>query len=138
MGFWKESLPLPLLFLLYASGARRAELARLSWNDLQSSGDGGQVTVFGKGGKTRSIQLPESVWTQLARLRGKAGPEDPVFPSRKKGKPLSESGVWRIVKKAGKRAGLELSPHWLRHAHASHALDRGIRSSRRWREDGGA
>jgi site-specific recombinase XerD len=31
------------------------------------------------------------------------------------------------VKQAGKRAGLEasVSPHWLRHAHASHALDRG-------------
>jgi integrase/recombinase XerD len=30
------------------------------------------------------------------------------------------------VKLAGRRAGLEtVSPHWLRHAHASHALDRG-------------
>jgi integrase/recombinase XerD len=116
-----------LLFLLYASGVRRGELAGLSWKDLQASGDGGQITVFGKGGKTRSIQLPESVWKQLQRLRGQAEPPDPVFPSRKKGKPLTESGIWRIVKRAGKRAGIEtpVSPHWLRHAHASHALDRG-------------
>lgn len=116
-----------LLFLLYASGARRGELAQLLWKDVQASGDSGQVTVFGKGGKTRSILLPESVWKHLQRLRGKAGSEDPVFPSRKKGNPLTESGIWRIVKRAGKRAGIEapVSPHWLRHAHASHALDRG-------------
>jgi integrase/recombinase XerD len=116
-----------LLFLLYASGARRGELAQLFWKDVQASGDSGQVTVLGKGGKTRSILLPESVWKQLQRLRGKAGAADPVFPSRKKGKPLTESGIWRIVKQAAKRAGIEasVSPHWLRHAHASHALDRG-------------
>ena len=76
-----------LLFLLYASGTRRGELAELSWKNLQPSGETGQITVFGKGGKTRSIQLPESVWKQFLKLRGKAGPEEPVFPSRKKRKP---------------------------------------------------
>jgi site-specific recombinase XerD len=50
-----------------------------------------------------------------------------VFPSRKGGEPLTDSGIWRIVKQAAQRAGIEVpvSPHWLRHAHASHALDRG-------------
>lgn len=35
--------------------------------------------------------------------------------------------VWRIVSKAAKRAGIgkAVSCHWMRHAHASHALDRG-------------
>lgn len=34
---------------------------------------------------------------------------------------------WNIVRQAADRAGIEknVSPHWLRHAHASHALDRG-------------
>ena len=116
-----------LLFLLYTSGVRRGELVQLRWKDLQGSGESGQITVFGKGGKTRSILLPESVWKQLRRLRGNADSTDPVFRSRKKGTPLTESGIWRIVKRAGKRAGLEasVSPHWLRHAHASHVLDRG-------------
>ena len=32
----------------------------------------------------------------------------------------------RIVRAAGERVGVEgVSPHWLRHAHASHALERG-------------
>ena len=43
------------------------------------------------------------------------------------GRPLSRQQMWRIVKGLAKRAGLPdaVSPHWLRHAHASHALDRG-------------
>jgi site-specific recombinase XerD len=41
--------------------------------------------------------------------------------------PHHESAVHRIVKAAAERAGLsaEVSAHWLRHAHASHSLDRG-------------
>jgi integrase/recombinase XerD len=76
---------------------------------------------------TRSIQLPDSVWKQLQKLRADAQSDDPVFPSRKKRQPLTDSAIWRIVRKAAERAGPELpvSPHWLRHAHASHARDRG-------------
>jgi integrase/recombinase XerD len=116
-----------LLLLLYASGVRRGEIAGLRWQDLQATADGGQITVFGKGGKTRSIRLPVSVWKQISKWRGEAQPGDPVFPSRKGGEPLTDSRIWRIVKQAAQRAGLEVpvSPHWLRHAHASHALDRG-------------
>jgi integrase/recombinase XerD len=116
-----------LLLLLYASGVRRGEIAGLRWQDLQATAEGGQITVFGKGGKTRSVQLPTSVWKELSKLRGEALSGDPVFPSRKGGEPLTDSGIWRLVKQAARRAGIEVpvSPHWLRHAHASHALDRG-------------
>jgi hypothetical protein len=37
---------------------------------VQANGDGVQITVFGKGGKTRTIQLPASVAAPLAKLRG--------------------------------------------------------------------
>jgi integrase/recombinase XerD len=49
-----------------------------------------------------------------------------VFASRS-GKPLERSRVTRIVREASQRAGIttNVSTHWLRHAHASHALDRG-------------
>jgi integrase/recombinase XerD len=116
-----------LLLLFYASGVRRGEVAGLRWQDLQATNDGGQITVFGKGGKTRSVQLPVSVWKQLQEMRGEGRADDPVFPSRKGGEPVTDSGIWRIVKQAARRAGIEVpvSPHWLRHAHASHALDRG-------------
>jgi site-specific recombinase XerD len=49
-----------------------------------------------------------------------------VFASQRRGH-LDPSQVHRVVKAAAARAGLpaEVSAHWLRHAHASHALGRG-------------
>jgi site-specific recombinase XerD len=119
-----------ILTLLYASGMRVSELCGLSWRDLQPAGEAGQVTVFGKGGTTRAIPLPVSVWTLVVGLRCAASlPDDPVFRSRKgkNGGRLRPSAVLRIVRKAAEHAGIALpvSPHWLRHAHASHALDHG-------------
>ncbi len=116
-----------ILLTFYASGFRVAELCSLKWSDLQSRDKAGQITVFGKGAKTRTVLIPEKVWNTLQALRGDANDNAPVFRSRKKGGHLDESQVWRIVSKAAKRAGLAkaVSCHWLRHAHASHSLDRG-------------
>ncbi len=49
-----------------------------------------------------------------------------MFRSRKGGH-LGACQAWRIVRDAAARAGVDgaVSPHWLRHAHASHALERG-------------
>jgi len=115
-----------ILLTLYAGGFRVSEASALKWNDLQRRDSAGQITVFGKGGKTRTVLMPGSVWTALMSLRGEAGDDAPVFRSRKGGH-LDESQVWRIVRKAADRAGIDkdVSCHWLRHAHASHALDRG-------------
>jgi site-specific recombinase XerD len=115
-----------ILLTLYAGGFRVAELCSLKWSDLQNRDKAGQITVFGKGNKTRTILMPSTVWNALQSLRGDANETAPVFRSRKKGH-LDESMIWRIVSKAAKRAGIEkeVSCHWLRHAHASHALDRG-------------
>ncbi len=115
---------------------------------------GGQVTFFGKGDKTRAVTLYSKVWSLIIRLReeekseGRGGSDDPVFRSQKGGS-LSRWQKWNIVKKAATRAGVKLtektrsdgtverdedgepimtskvSPHWFRHAHASHALQKG-------------
>jgi integrase/recombinase XerD len=118
-----------MLTLLYGSGVRVSELCGLSWRDLQPQGDSGQITVFGKGGRTRAIRLPVSVWKLLDGLRKDATPDDPIFGSRKvkNGGRLRPLAVFRVVRKAAQRAGIEVnvSPHWFRHAHASHSLDRG-------------
>lgn len=115
-----------ILLTLYAGAFRVAEITQLKWKHLQNRDQSGQVTVFGKGGKTRAVLMPESVWTALQSVRGDAKDDAPVFKSRKKGH-LHESQIWRIVRKASERAEIDkaVSCHWLRHAHASHALDRG-------------
>ncbi len=114
-----------MLLLLYAAGIRVSELVALRWRDVQSRGESGQITVYGKGGKTRAIVLPSGPWKALLAL-GISGLDAPVFLSRAGGH-LDPSQAWRIVRKAALRASIDLSvsPHWLRHAHASHALDRG-------------
>ena len=116
-----------LLRLLYVSGSRVSEVCGLMWKDVLPVGDDtAQITVFGKGGKTRAVRLTPSCWHALEGIRGVAGPDDPVFLSQKGGR-LDPSQVARLVRSAARRAGVKLavSPHWLRHAHASHALDRG-------------
>jgi integrase/recombinase XerD len=124
-----------ILRLLYGAGLRVSELCSLRWRDLQSRGEGefpGQVTVFGKGSKTRTVVLPSNLWHDLNTLRNDTNLDGPVFPSRKQAGHLTPTQVRRIVKAAAKRAPMldpetakQVSPHWLRHAHASHSLDRG-------------
>ena len=115
-----------LLRLLYAAGLRVSEACGLLWRNVRPRGDSGQITVFGKNGRTRSIALTAPLWEELIALRGNAGAEEPVFPSRS-GKSLDRGRVRMIVRRAAERSGVSepVSPHWLRHAHASHALDHG-------------
>lgn len=116
-----------LLRMLYATAARVSELCGLTWADVQPNGDSGQVTLFGKGGKTRAVKLSKATWQALQALRPMiCDGSEPVFISQKGGR-LDETQVHRIVKQAAQRAGIagNVSAHWLRHSHASHALDRG-------------
>src|SRR3712207_1148691 len=107
------------LTLLYAGGLRISELCGLAWRDLTERDGAGQVTVFGKGGKTRIVLLSAATWRELQALRTDAGPDAPVFVSRKGGY-LSPRAVHGL-KAAAARVGIsaEASAHWLRHAHAS-------------------
>jgi integrase/recombinase XerD len=117
-----------LLEVLYAGGLRVSELAGLTWSDvLARDKDQVQLSVVGKGGVMRQVLLPEAVSRALLSLRGDAGANDPLFASNKTGARLTERAVLGIVKRAAAKAGIEapVSPHWLRHAHASHAIDRG-------------
>lgn len=113
--------------LLYMSGIRAAEATGLYWRHVVPRADGqGQVTVTGKGAKTRAILLPAEFFGDLVDLKVNSKPSDPVFPSAiHAGRPLTYWELYGIVKRAAKAAGLKASPHWMRHSHASHSLDNG-------------
>ncbi len=72
-----------ILRLLYGAGVRVSELCGLKCRDAQERDDGGQITVFGKGGKTRAILLPKAVWLDVEELREGAEPDHPIFRSEK-------------------------------------------------------
>ncbi len=116
-----------IIRLLYFAGLRVSELCTLKWRDLKPRKEGGgQITVFGKGDKTRVVLVGAGVWRDIQELKDNGTAYDPVFVSRVGGH-LCRSMVFHIVKNAAKKAKIEgnVSPHWLRHSHASHSLDRG-------------
>ena len=113
-----------MLRLMYMTGIRVSEVAGLTWKDVNKREEGAQVTVFGKGSKTRYVLISQSMLDELKALGEQAGP---LFKSRKGATALEERAITRIVSEAAKRAGIDeaVSAHWLRHANASHALDNG-------------
>jgi integrase/recombinase XerD len=116
-----------LLELGYAGGLRVSELVALNWADVLPRDQGRvQLSITGKGGKVRQVLLPEIVSRSLLSLRGDAGANDPVFVSQKGGR-MTERAVHHMLKATAKKAGINeaVSPHWLRHAHGSHAIERG-------------
>jgi integrase/recombinase XerD len=117
-----------MIALMYGAALRVSELVAVRWRDLQARSNGqGQVTVFGKGGKTRSILLSENVFSRVICLRAGAADDAFVFASRKGAGRLNTSHVLRITKRAARRAGITRSVrnHDLRHSHATHSLERG-------------
>jgi len=113
-----------LLALLYVSGLRISEAVGLTWQDLR----GLKVTVLGKGSKVRTVLIPAGV-AELVRALAEGlqvDPCKPIFVSATTGDRLGVRAAREAVYKAARKVGLDkLSPHWLRHAHATHALDRG-------------
>lgn len=120
-----------MLELLYASGLRVSELtgARLENLFLEE----GAIRVTGKGSKTRIVPVGSAAReTITAYLEG----ERPALVSRhsgseiflsNRGKKLTTTRVWQIVKERAKMAGIESNvyPHLLRHSFATHLLGNG-------------
>jgi integrase/recombinase XerD len=114
---------LHLVRLLYVSGCRVSEVVKVKWDDLQERPDGDyQLSVVGKGSKRRKFPLPRHVVEALVseyRLPT-ASVDERVFA-------FGARRAQTIIRELAQLAGLEclVSPHWLRHAAATHALDRG-------------
>ncbi len=115
-----------LLFsLIYACGLRVSEICALTWNDLTPRDDGGQALIYGKGQKSRIVLIPTGLWQGLRELP-RSERTDAVFYSYRH-KPLERTWVHKLLKKAAEKAGVNsnASSHWLRHSHATHALEGG-------------
>jgi site-specific recombinase XerD len=119
-----------IIELLYAIGGRVSEIIGITWGDIKTTRNGAAITVTGKGDAQRTVAVKKSTYeTLLASKPEWATNDDPVFSSQKGGH-LSRQQIWRIVTKAAGKAGIaNVSPHWFRHSHVSHALDAGANPS---------
>jgi len=120
-----------MLELLYASGLRASECLTLRLEDLNIPA--GYVTATGKGSRQRLVPVGAQALKWVARYAATSRPAllrrgDPgtLFVNRY-GRPMSRQGLWVMIRRAGKRAGIRhaVSPHTLRHSFASHLLERG-------------
>jgi len=123
-----------LIEMLYATGMRVSELVTLPRSVL--TGDGRVLTIRGKGGRERLVPLNQAARAALDRYLN-IGFEDGVAPmvktkwlfaSRGAEGHLTRQRLAQELKQLATDAGLDprrVSPHVLRHAFASHLLDRG-------------
>jgi integrase/recombinase XerC len=111
--------------LLYTSGLRVGELVSL---DLGDTPERGEVTVTGKGSKTRTVPVGAKACEALAawlKVREKISSkgEKALFVGAR-GRRLAAGGVARRLRDWARRRGLpqHVHPHMLRHSFASHVL----------------
>jgi integrase/recombinase XerD len=125
-----------LMEMLYATGMRVSELVSLPRDVL--AGDDRVLTIKGKGGRERLVPLNTAARTALDRYLGLGTADDDgmaatvatkwLFPSKSAQGHLTRQRFGQDLKVLAEDAGLDparVSPHVLRHAFASHLLDRG-------------
>src|SRR5438105_13459026 len=120
-----------LLMTLYATGARRAEVAHLKISDIDSQ----RMVIHvrgGKGRKDRDVMLsPKLLEALREHWRGlQRKPSAWLFPGNRwhtGDTPITTKVVWNACKEAAQRAGLQkdVHPHTLRHCFATHLLEAG-------------
>ena len=115
-----------MIEMLYATGMRISELVNLKVTDVDMKRC--VVKVFGKGSKERLVPFGE---TALDSLRSYLNERDQssskeIFLSNR-GKKMTRVAFWQRVKVYLMRENLNnsISPHTLRHAFATHLLNRG-------------
>jgi integrase/recombinase XerD len=120
-----------MIEMLYAAGLRVSELITLRVADLNL--EAGYVRTIGKGNKQRIVPVGQAAIAAVEKYS--AGPRAKLLGRRlspylfvnRRGGRLTRQGVWFLLSRYGKLAGIEkrITPHLLRHSFATHLLARG-------------
>lgn len=121
-----------MLEVLYATGLRVSELVQLQTSNVNL--EVGYLRTFGKGNKERIIPLGDQARQVLAeyletgrdKFLKKGEPTRDLFLSNR-GRGMSRQMFWQILKKYATLANVRgaVSPHSVRHAFATHLLEKG-------------
>lgn len=117
-----------LLETMYACGLRASELIALKLGDIDL--DAGVLRAFGKGSKQRLVPIGGEAVKRLRVYLERARPQlvgirdEPHVFVNLRGSALSRQGLYKIVQRHARSAGLDsrMSPHTLRHTFATHLL----------------
>ena len=117
-----------ILELFYSCGLRISELANLPLNDVAL--DESAVRVRGKGSKVRIVPLGSRAISRIKAwlaLRNEGTVLDKTLFLSPRGRRMSRTGIWLIVKQYARLANISknVTPHMLRHSFATHLLDHG-------------
>jgi integrase/recombinase XerD len=115
-----------ILMTAYGAGLRVGEAVQLRVSDIDSQRMVIRVRQ-GKGKKDRYTVLSPALLKMLRRYWWAARPEDLMFTTRHKDRPITTSTVQRVCRQAQKDAGIskDITPHTLRHSFATHLLEAG-------------
>ena len=123
---------LAIIEVLFSCGLRISELVNLKLSELYL--EEGYIRVHGKGRKERLVPIGENAIQKLRNwfvvrqdIDVKAGEEDYVFISLRRGKHLSRISLFVYIKEYAEKAGIRknISPHTFRHSFATQLLEGG-------------
>jgi integrase/recombinase XerD len=117
-----------LLETMYACGLRASEAITLTLGELDL--EAGVLIAHGKGSKERIVPVGSKALETLRVYLDKARPaliglrDEPHVFVNLRGQALSRQGLYKIVQRHARAAGLDarMSPHTLRHTFATHLL----------------
>ncbi|KJR40181.1 tyrosine recombinase XerD [Candidatus Magnetoovum chiemensis] len=120
-----------MLELMYSSGLRVSELVNFQIDklDLQA----GFIKVTGKGSKERLVPINSRAKEHIVKYIKELRPQliknkqnhSPYLFLNNRGQAMTRQRFWQTIKSYGKAAGIELTPHTLRHSFATHLLEGG-------------
>ena len=114
-----------ILRTIYATGLRISEVLHLTAAQIDSSRM--VVRVLGKGQKERLVPLSPKLLEELRAYWREARPTRWMFPGKDRHQPLNPTTVQKACQRACRAAGLpRITPHTLRHCHATHLLEAGV------------
>jgi len=116
-----------VLLTLYAAGLRLSEATSLTIPDIDSSRMLLKVRC-GKGRKDRLVPFSPRLLEAWRDYWRTYRPPTYLFPGKSAERPLSGTTIQKVCKQAAFRAGLRkhITPHTLRHSHATGLLEAGV------------
>ena len=116
-----------IIMLLYSTGMRLSEIAKLKIADIDSKNMRIKI-VQGKGAKDRFTILGEQVLLELRAYYIIYKPKEYLFNGSRLGGPISPRNIEHLVQKAVAQIGLaskHYTVHTIRHSFATHLVDNG-------------